>query len=199
MYTLSLFHREDRRTILEFELRKRKKLKHAFVFGDKPSPMGSCRSPVECCLLGWITMVRNASAFPALFTEDDIDLRERLDPLLIPKPIGSILSIAAGNCGVENCSSSQWVQPRRKHPYTFGTAAIVITDASAASEFVSWIQANHTRKWIHIDGKLYLSKMPRVSILCPPLFSWRKSFSDIILSKRSPNDRCPILRSTKIS
>jgi hypothetical protein len=108
-------------------------------------------------------MVRQAAAFPALFTDDDIDVQEKMNPSSIPKSTGSILSIAAGNCRVANCSKLEWTPPRRRHPYTFGTAAIVITDVSAASEFVKWVESNHTRKWNHMDGKLYLKCLTLLS------------------------------------
>ena len=198
MYTLSLPHREDRRAALQLQIRTHKNLKHAYVYGDTPSAVGSCQTPPECCLMGWVKMVRAAVAFPALFTEDDIDLHMHFDPLLIPNSSG-ILSIAAGNCRVKNCSRPRWMLPRRRPPYTYGTIAIVITDSVAASEFVSHVLSKRTRRWSHIDGKLYLGNISTVSILCPPLFSWTSSFSDILHSVRRFSVECHTPNNTRTS
>ena len=130
------------------------------------------------CLAGWLKMLQTCRTYPALMTEDDVDLRVRYDILRVPIiPRETLLSIGSGNCVSSDCSKPLWVKPHMKRPYTFGTVAMFIPSQAVAERLMRWVSRDaiaggSPHNGSHIDGKIYLGAFG-AKILCPPLLGWR--------------------------
>lgn len=144
------------------------------------------------CLNGWLKMLQTCRTYPALMTEDDVDLQLRYDILRVPLiPQETLLSIGSGNCMSSDCSKPLWVKPHMKRPYTFGTVAMFIPSQAVAERLIRWVSHDVSAggspyNGSHIDGKIYLGAFG-AKILCPPLLGWRPAMSIVTRHTKKTN------------